>query len=259
MAFVSNFRVIWAATLRFLLYNIRYAAGVGTRFHTPVPYAGYLKRSAENLDHITAFIRSQHPDIIGLVEVDSGSFRSAHLCQAEKLARQLGHYHLVQTKYGEESVAGRLPLLNKQGNAILSRHPLVDHRFHYFQHGVKRLVIEARLATVTIFLVHLALTFRKRHYQLEQLHQLVKHADRPVLVAGDFNVLWGEHELNLFLAASGLVNANQWGVPSHPSRHPRRQLDFILHSPEIKITDFQVPQVQFSDHTPLVCDFQVMQ
>ena len=86
---------------------------------------------------------------------------------------------------------------------------------------------------------------------------MVTAVNKPVIVAGDFNVLWGNRELQLFLAATGLKNANRNGEPSHPSRAPRRQLDYIFHSPEIKITDFQIPQVKFSDHTPLVCEFDI--
>jgi len=58
--------------------------------------------------------------------------------------------------------------------------------------------------------------------------------------------------------AAGLKTANNQGHPSHPSRLPRRQLDYIFHSPEIHVTRFQVPQVTFSDHAPLVCDFEVV-
>ncbi|MCG6919151.1 MAG: endonuclease/exonuclease/phosphatase family protein [Deltaproteobacteria bacterium] len=108
-----------------------------------------------------------------------------------------------------------------------------------------------------IFLVHLSLKFRHRHYQLQELHRMVKDVDRPVMVAGDFNVFWGDQELQLFLAATGLTSANGNGQPSHPSRAPRRQLDYIFHSPEIKITDFFIPQVQLSDHAPLICDFDI--
>ncbi|HFQ90526.1 MAG TPA: endonuclease, partial [Desulfobulbus sp.] len=67
--------------MRFLLYNIRYCAGIGAHFHLPLPYAGYLKRSTRNLDRLVSFIRSVQPDIVGLVEVDSGSFRSDNRCQ----------------------------------------------------------------------------------------------------------------------------------------------------------------------------------
>jgi endonuclease/exonuclease/phosphatase family metal-dependent hydrolase len=76
-----------------------------------------------------------------------------------------------------------------------------------------------------------------------------------VIVAGDFNVLWGDRELELFLAATGLSNANDKGRPSHPSRAPKRQLDYILHSPDLLVENFSIPKVTFSDHAPLICDF----
>jgi endonuclease/exonuclease/phosphatase family metal-dependent hydrolase len=76
-------------------------------------------------------------------------------------------------------------------------------------------------------------------------------------VAGDFNVLWGEREIDLFLAASGLKSANAQSLPTFPSNKPRRNLDFILYSQGVDIRDFRIPQVLFSDHLPLVLDFDV--
>jgi len=38
---------------------------------------------------------------------------------------------------------------------------------------------------------------------------------------------------------------------------PRHELDFILVSEGIEVTNFRVPDVRFSDHRPLVCDFHV--
>jgi endonuclease/exonuclease/phosphatase family metal-dependent hydrolase len=46
-------------------------------------------------------------------------------------------------------------------------------------------------------------------------------------------------------------------LPSFPARVPRIELDFILVSEGIEVTDFRVPDVRFSDHRPLVCDFRV--
>lgn len=243
--------------MRFLLYNIRYAAGIGRKFHLPVPYSGYFKHTNGNLKNILDFIKSVNPDIVGLVEVDSGSFRSQKNNQAEGIAWELQHDHIYQSKYSADSVAQKLPLLNKQGNAILTNQEIVGQKFHYFRHGVKRLVIELELADLSIFLVHLSIKFRHRHYQLRDLHNMLKNVTRPCIVAGDFNVLWGGRELQLFLAATGLKNANSHGKPSHPSRAPRRQLDYIFHSPQIRVTDFEIPQVKFSDHTPLVCEFDI--
>lgn len=241
--------------MRFLLYNIRYAAGNGSQFHFPFPYAGYLRRSGDNFDKIREFIRTVNPDLLGLVEVDGGSFRTCQLCQAELLAEQLGYHHVIETKYGSASMAHKLPLLKTQGNAVLSREPIISHRFHYFDEGVKRLIIQACTERLTVFLVHLSLTYRNRQYQLEGLYKLIRQVNRPVILAGDFNVLWGERELELFLGATGLVSANPEKKPSHPSHSPKRELDFILHSPELQVTNFQIPTVTFSDHTPLICDF----
>jgi endonuclease/exonuclease/phosphatase (EEP) superfamily protein YafD len=38
---------------------------------------------------------------------------------------------------------------------------------------------------------------------------------------------------------------------------PRIELDFILVTEGIEVSDFRVPDVRFSDHRPLVCDFRV--
>jgi endonuclease/exonuclease/phosphatase family metal-dependent hydrolase len=244
--------------MRFLLYNIRYGAGIGKRFHLPVPYSGYLKHTNGNLRRIVEFIRSVHPDIIALIEVDSGSYRSEKSNQAEAIAREMKHYHIYQSKYPVDSIIQKIPLVNKQGNALLTNHAVKCHRFHYFREGMKRLVIELELNEISIFLVHLSLKFRCRQYQLKELHSMVENVEKPVIVAGDFNVFWGDRELQLFAAATGLKNANDQGQPSHPSRSPRRQLDYIFHSPEIHVTRFQIPQVTFSDHAPLICDFDVV-
>ena len=241
--------------MRFLLYNIRYGAGIGSKFHLPVPYAGYLKRTVDNFDHITDFIRKASADIVGLIEVDSGSFRVDNCCQAESLARQLDYNHIVESKYREGSVVQLVPVLCKQGNALLARREILEHRFHFFRQGLKRLVIEARTEDVTVFLVHLSLTYRNRQHQLEQLYKMVRQVQGPIIVAGDFNVLWGDRELELFLAATGLRNANNEGRPSHPSRAPTRQLDYILHSPDLTVKEFSIPKIKFSDHAPLICDF----
>jgi len=199
-----------------------------------------------------------NPDIVGLVEVDSGSFRSNRQNQAQTLADRISHDHVFQSKYASGSVVNMMPVLNKQGNALLTNQVIQSRKFHYLNNGIKRLVIEIELEEVNIFLVHLSLRYSHRQYQLSDIYQLIADARKPVIVAGDFNVFKGDRELNLFMAAAGLESANPEGHPSHPSRAPKRQLDYILHSSGIKVSRFFVPQVMFSDHVPLVCDFEII-
>ncbi|MGB5623888.1 MAG: endonuclease/exonuclease/phosphatase family protein [Gammaproteobacteria bacterium] len=245
------------STMRFLLYNIRYAAGAGPGFNLPVPGAGYLRGNRDNLIQIREFIKSLDADVVGLVEVDTGSIRTGMLNQAEIIAGELGHYTIYESKYGESSLNNRLPIVRKQGNAFLAAPRVHGERFHYFDTGIKRLIIELELEEVAIFLVHLSLKYRHRQSQLRHLHEFVTACDKPVIVAGDFNTFWGEDELYLFMQACGLTSANAGKLPSYPSQSPRKELDFILYGRGIELLDFQIPQVRFSDHLPLVFDFKV--
>ena len=88
---------------------------------------------------------------------------------------------------------------------------------------------------------------------------MIKASNKPVIVAGDFNTFWGEHEIYLFMEASGLRSANEQSLPSYPSRAPRKELDFILFSKGIEVSKFEIPDITLSDHLPLVCDFEVLE
>ncbi|MBN1765631.1 MAG: endonuclease/exonuclease/phosphatase family protein [Sedimentisphaerales bacterium] len=243
--------------MRFLLYNIRYGTGTGLSFHLPFPFSGYLRPTGNNLESISTFIESLKPDIIGLVEVDNGSYRSGKNNQAEEIARQLKFAHVYESKYSRSSIAQYMPILKKQGNAFLTNLAIKDHGFHYFNQGIKRLVIELEFDDFVIFLVHLSIKYRHRQSQLLHLYKMFADVKKPMIVAGDFNAFWGDRELILFMAATGLINANQYGRPTYPSLAPKRQLDFILHSPSIKMTNFDILNVKFSDHMPLIFDFEL--
>lgn len=241
--------------MRFLLYNIRYATH---RNQCKFPLLGMLGRTRDHLDEIIEFIRGVDPDVMGLVEVDNGSYRSGRKCQVEKIASELGHFHSYRSKYAEDSRWQNIPIYNKQGNAFLAKDTIHAEKYHYFERGMKKLVIELELEHVTFFLVHLALNYKARQDQLLHFYHMIKATSRPYIVAGDFNVFLGEKELQLLQAATGLQNADKTTQPTFPSRNPKRQLDFILHSPGIKINKFEMPRVQLSDHLPLIVDFEVI-
>lgn len=243
--------------MRFMMYNIRYGTGAKVPRGPLGFFGGYFAKTADQLGKISDFVNECDPDVLGLVEVDLGSYRTKKQNQAQTIADQLGHYHAYRSKYGQGSKWHSVPVFNKLGNAFLTRDTIANETFHYFNRGMKKLVIELELENLTIFLVHLALSARVRHHQLGELYSLVKATEKPHIVAGDFNALWGEHEIALFLAATGLLNPNSSRAPSFPSWAPKRHLDFILHSPEIVPIKFEMPQIQLSDHLPLIFDFEL--
>jgi len=243
--------------MRLLQYNIRYAVGGGASMHLPLPGAGYVLGNQNVLPDITKFIKSVDPDIVGLIEVDTGSIRSRKVNQAEKIAADLGMNTSYQTKYGEKSINKILPIVRKQGNAFMAARRVHGEKFHYFDTGIKRLIIELELEEYAIFLVHLSLKYRHRHLQMRRLYDLIQDTAKPVIVAGDFNTFWGEDEIYLFMKAAGLTSANNDSLPTYPSRSPRKELDFVLYQDGIEITGFEVPDVRLSDHLPIICDFEL--
>jgi len=243
--------------MRLLLYNIRYGVGAGASMHMPLPGAGYILGNQSVLPDITSFIKSTDPDIVGLIEVDTGSIRSRKINQAETIATELGMNSSYETKYGAKSINQLLPIIRKQGNAFMAAARVHGETFHYFDTGIKRLIIELEMDNFSVFLVHLSLKYRHRHLQLRKLYDLIAETKKPVIVAGDFNTFWGENEIYLFMRAAGLKSANVKSLPSYPSRSPRKELDFILYQDGIHVTHFEIPQVRHSDHLPLICDFEV--
>jgi endonuclease/exonuclease/phosphatase family metal-dependent hydrolase len=233
--------------MRLLLYNIRYAVGGGASMRMPIPGAGYVLGNQAVLPEITRFIKSVDPDVVGLIEIDTGSIRSRNVNQAEAIAADLGMNTSYETKYGEKSLNQILPIVRKQGNAFMAA-PRV--------HG-ERLIIELEMDDFAIFLVHLSLKYRHRHLQLRRLYDLIQETEKPVVVAGDLNTFWGENEIYLFMKAAGLTSANVESIPTYPSRAPRKELDFVLYQEGINVTGFEIPDVRLSDHLPLVCDFEL--
>ncbi len=147
--------------------------------------------------------------------------------------------------------------MRKQGNAFMAAPRVHGEKFHYFDTGIKRLIIELEMKDFAVFLVHLSVKYRHRHLQLRRLYDLIVETHKPVIVAGDLNTFWGGNEIYLFMQAAGLQSANVDSIPTYPSRAPRKELDFVLYQDGITVTGFEVPQVRFSDHLPLICDFEV--
>ena len=88
--------------MKFLLYNIRY--GTGKYLNQPFKHIrGYLGHSVKHIYRIGKFINKYKPDIVGLVEVDLGSFRMYSRNQATLLGRITRNNNVYQYKYEEIS------------------------------------------------------------------------------------------------------------------------------------------------------------
>ena len=243
--------------MRLVLYNIRYAIGAGPLHHMPVPFAGSLFPSERRFRRIQTFLDTLHPDIVVLVEADRGSYRCGGQGQAESLATSLERNweSAFAPKYSPRSVLMRTPVLRCQGNALVSRLPIRSVRMHDLRRGMKRHALEVALDGVTLLAVHLPLGRQARGVQFRELADVVADIRGPLIVAGDLNTRNDKSDLKEFLRETGLRSANLLDLPTYPADWPRRQLDYVLHSPELHSLRFHRPYVPYSDHLPLAWDF----
>ncbi len=237
--------------LRLLSYNIQ----TGIAYHH---YGHYLTRSwrylmphgarQRNLDSIAGNLSGY--DVVALQESDAGSLRTGYTNQTEYLARQSDFpYWLDQTNRS----LGRFA---RHSNGLLSRfrpHNVVRHRLPGLP-GRGALVAEfgSSHGSLAVFVLHLALGRATRLRQMRYLADLVNRFEQ-VIFMGDLNCDPWSPEMQL------LVHETRLRAPirhhgTFPSWRPRRRIDYILVTPEIRIQRSFVPHWRYSDHLPIAMD-----
>ena len=243
--------------MRLLVYNIAYGTGSAGGLKGLFSAHRYLRTPGHVIASIAEFINGSGADVVGLVEIDTGSFRTGYLDQTSLVAGQLSGYSSCAVKYGRRSIGRAVPILRKQANAFFTRKKPQQVKNYYIPFGFKRLILEIHLDGIRFFLLHLALQRETRKRQLEYIKKLVSINPEPMIIAGDFNTFAGDLELDTFIRDLDLHDPNTEDLPTFPSQAPEKKLDFILCSRSIRVHSFQIPKVRFSDHLPLILDFEL--
>jgi len=258
--------------MRLITYNVEYCSGINRRLKY-IEIQKYFKLVKKILEKISDYIKTLNPDILGLMEIDAGTVRFRKMSSTKAFSKNLEmHYIAAKTKYARKSIYKVLnytPIIRKNANAILSKQPLFDTRYISFSKGVKRLVIQTKLKVAIegsvvelyLFAVHLSLRRKTRIIQLRELTQLLNACDGSKIVFGDFNIFKGLLELDYLLDNSNMINAldfaKEKNVNTFPSWKPKRHVDHILVSPDVKVKNYEVLDVNFSDHLPVMIDFEL--
>jgi len=253
--------------VKLICYNIEYCEGMEGLWYQYL-YFWRIFFPPKNLDQkIVASLKQLHPDILALVEVDTGSFRSKK-DEVVFFEKKLEMNNFVEkVKYplqGWLRLFHYVPILNKQANAIISKFKISKVKYHLFHEGTKKVIIQADVhcpKKITLLLAHLALGGETRAKQIKELTKIVNSIHNPVILMGDFNTFKGAKELRQLEQETHLKDRYKLDRYSlrltEPTWHPMRRLDYILVSPQIKIKKYQVLNFPFSDHLPLYVEFEV--
>jgi endonuclease/exonuclease/phosphatase family metal-dependent hydrolase len=243
------------SSLRLLSYNIQ-AAIASTRPHH------YLTRSwkhvlphpssFDNLDRIARLAANY--DLVAIQEADSGSMRSYFVNQVEYLARH-GHFpfwcHQTNRDLGKFA---------QHSNGLLSKlrpNLIAQHKLPGLIPGRGAILVELghSASPLAVLLVHLALGKRARIRQFDFISDLISDYEHAV-VMGDFNCVPESREMDILLSKSNLCEPAQ-GLHTFPSWRPYRNIDHILVSPSLKISNLQVIQHALSDHLPIAVEIEI--
>jgi len=253
--------------VKLICYNIEYCEGMEGLWYQYF-YFWRIFFPPKDLDkRMVKEIKKLNPDVLALVEVDTGSFR-AKKDEVVFFEKKLGMKSFVEkVKYpmkGWLKFFHHVPILNKQANAIISKFNLTGVKYHLFHEGTKRVIIEATIKCpkkVTLLLAHLALGEKTRRAQIEELIGIVNKIKNPVILMGDFNTFNGTQEIKRLLKKTHLKDKYKLDIHStrltQPTWHPKKRLDYVLVSPRVKVKGYEVLNYHFSDHMPLLVEFTV--
>lgn len=223
-------------SVRVATYNIRHAAPAGRR---------------ADLARMQSAVTSLGADVVALQEVDRHVVRSCWADQAARLGRSAG----LSAHFAPARALGPF---GRYGNALLVRgEPSRVERWQLRSVGEPRVAILAAVAldgaAVTVVATHLQNRRAGRPHeapeQLDEVLGVLATWPEPWILMGDLNLR--PEVVEPRLDAAGLVAVP--GSPTYPSDHPRLRLDWIAVR-GLEVRSWEVPELQASDHRPLVAD-----
>lgn len=250
---------------RLILYNIEYLEGLEGNKLSYLKFWRRIVHPAGILDNLTKALKKYNADIISFLEVGGSSFFEKDYLSV--LKKELGMEHLVRRSqyyfHGLYKIFEVVPVLNKQTNAILSKKKVSKPEVLYLKEGMKRGVIKVEVdlpEKINLLLVHLSLGENTRKKQIAELAKIVKSEDGPVILSGDLNTFGGEKEIKKLLKDAALehkFNIHGGKSLTFPTCHPKKRLDYVLTSNDIIVNNYEVLNLNFSDHLPVLVDFEV--
>ena len=253
--------------LRIVTYNIAHGRGL-----QPIQGLTTRRKIRANLLKIAKLLADLNPDVVALQEIDQDSLWAGSFDHLSFL-RDFGNF--AHAAFGLNNRRGGLLRLN-YGNAILSKHPIVDVENVVF--GQKTLgekgflFAEVDVNGRRVPIVNMHLHYRSRahrfvqvdkvmHYLTHKHHHRRTHWLMPPIVCGDMNCPSDTDDatasLMRYFSQHGHYTLHPQRARTFPSPMPQRTLDFVFLPPGCVEVYCMVVKSWLSDHRPVMVEFQL--
>jgi len=235
--------------LKIMSYNIHHA--------NPPSKAGLI-----DVDAIAEVIKKEHPDLVGLQEVDKGTKRSGNIDEAALIAQKTGmHYRFFKAIDYDSGYYGL---------AILSRFPIDTSgsiALPQVMKGEARILsfIGLRLpGTGPVIFANTHLDAQhadsNRVVQVKRIIDELDKKNEPVIIAGDFNSEAGKETIQLL--DHSFRRSCIDGCPfTIPQVNPNKTIDYIAtrNTGWPVVEHAVIPETYASDHRPVIAVYQLSQ
>lgn len=251
--------------LRILTFNIAHGRGLN-----PIQGFTLARKLRANLRKIARLIERLAPDVVALQEIDEKSRWAGNFDHLDYLRAYTGYRYAV---FGINN--RREGLLNlSYGNAILSRHPILESEnilFGESRVGEKGfLYAELDVGGRRLPVMNLHLHYRSRQHRFRQVERIMDYVTHkqhhrrdtwhmPPIVCGDLNNSLSSPdataELLRYFSLHGHYTLHPQTGNTFPSPMPSRALDFVFLPPACSDVRCIVVRSFLSDHRPVLVDF----
>lgn len=248
------------ANFRFLTYNLWYS-----------------KNWREEID----FIKKQNPDILTLQEITKNipKFDLDNTDVFREFEKALSDYKGVVAPISRKLERGREIYY---ANAIFSKFPIISSKIHYYLKPLdwtkdydkqSRNLTEVKLNVgnkeLFIYTAHFnyAPEFKDTEIKIKEAKKvsMIIKGKRPMIFAGDLNSYPGSKVINtISQEATYIDKQNRPTWTKHPFSYRgfnenklNWKLDYVFISRELSCKEFRLVDVSYSDHLPIVVDFEL--
>lgn len=234
-------------TLRVMTYNIHVGVGMDKKL---------------DLQRIADVINNEHPDLVGVQEVDRGVKRTEGRDEIAELAKMtrmdFAFAHNLDYQGGQYGVAvlSRFPIANAD-------HRKFENRREAERRGMIRIQVQVGGKTINFVNTHLDYQYEDgRVFETEQMLKFLENIQGPLIVVGDFNDEPQGPAYNLMLSrfadAWVLSRAKDSGL-TYPSDKAVKRIDYVFtrQSDGIKAKKAWIVNTLASDHLPVVADLEL--